>query len=478
MSLGSNKTAKKSAGPGPSTSATPTVRKARLVAHEVLLRVTCDGAYADRALNAALGRSGLDERDAGLATELVYGTLRHSVRLDFMLGQLATRSLRKVPPETLIALRLGAYQLLETRVADHSAVNEAVALVRRHAPHQAGFANALLRQLIRRRDAGNLPDPSHVIADPIEALAVSGSHPAWLVRRAVEELGLDETRAWVEANNKPAPVWLRVNTTRGSLERVRADLEASGATVRRHEYVPQALAVSGAGSPAGLPGFAAGLFTVQDPAAQLIGHLAAPAKGSVVLELCAAPGGKATHLAELVGSKGAVLAVEIHPGKARLVAENAKRMGLSWLRVADIDATNGEAVRAALRTVGRDTADVVVVDAPCTGFGTLRRNPELRQRDPQSIAELCALQDRLLATAALFVAPGGVLVYSVCTITQEEGPDRIASFLKQQPGFSLAAPPEPFLTKYEAPLNGGMVMRTWPHRHDMDGFFAARIQRA
>ena len=452
------------------------VSPARLLAHEVLVRIGADGAYADRALHAALDRRALDEREAALATELVYGTLRQTLRLDFLLAKLATRSWSKLPMDTLAALRLGAYQLLHTRVPDHGAVGEAVALVRRRHEHQAGFANAILRELARRRDAGTLPDPARELGDPIEALAVATAHPRWVLAQVWTELGEAEARAWAEANNAVAPLTLRVNPLRAEVAEVAARLTAAGASARPVDGVPGALSVTGGGAPQRLPGFGEGAFSVQDPAAQLVGHLCAPAPESVIVDACAAPGGKATQLAELMGDRGTVLAVEVHAGRSRLIAANVERLGLASVVVAIADATDRTALAQLLAEHGRAHADLVLVDAPCSGMGTLRRNPELRLRGDERIPELCALQDRLLDAAAAVVAPGGALVYAVCTVTREEGPERVRTFLARTPSFALAPVPEA-LARFAAPLDGGVVLRTWTHRDPMDSFFAARLER-
>jgi 16S rRNA (cytosine967-C5)-methyltransferase len=455
------------------------VQAARVVAHEVLQRVWRDGAYADRALDAALKRSSLDERDRALAAELVYGTLRRALWLDWLLGHLVKRPLAEVPLPTLTALRLGAYQLLATRIADHGAVSEAVALVRRTHPHQTGFANAVLRELGRRRDAGILPDPRREVEGRRQALAVEGGMPVWLVNRIAEELGDEEAERFVAASNAVAPLWLRVRQ-RAELDQVVQRLEAHGLEVQRHSVLPRALAVRGGGSPALWPGFAEGDFTVQDAAAQIVGLLAAPTLGSFVLDACAAPGGKAAQLAEAVGPTGRVLAVDLHPGRVRLVTGNAQRLGLDNITAAAADATDAAALRAQAVALGYEEAGLVLVDAPCSGLGTLRRNPELRYRPQSSIAELTALQDRLLDACATLVGEGGALCYAVCTITREEGPERVRAFLARHAGFALETSRDPVLAPFLEPLAGdsaGCVVRTWPHRHDCDGFFAARLVR-
>ena len=427
-------------------------------------------------MHATLTRAALDERDAALATELVYGTLRHERLLDFHLARLAARPLRKLPPSTLAALRLGAYQLLMTRIADHGAVHDTVTLVRRQHAYQAGFVNALLRELARQRDAGTLADPRATIADPLEALAVATSHPAWVLHRVTAELGRQEAEAFALADNETPPLALRLNPLRMDAAMLAAHFAEAGLALEAVAGVPGAFTTRGAGTPARLPGFAAGAFTVQDPAAQLVGHLASPAPGSFVVDACAAPGGKTTHLAEIMQNRGRLLAFDIHPGKTRLVAESAARLGLSIVHAASADATDLAALRAHLGP-GGGPPDMILVDAPCSGVGTLRRHPELRGRSEAELAGLVALQDRLLDATAAWLEPGGILIYAVCSVTPEEGPERVRAFLARTPSFRLAPPPVALLEPYLAPLDGGRVLRTWPHRHGMDGFFGARLIR-
>ena len=461
------------------------VTKARLVAHEVLVRVASEGAFADRALDALITRADLDDRDVRLATELVYGTLRHRRRLDFLLASLAESPLAKVPPATLAALRLGAYQLLELRVADHSAVNESVALVRHHHAYQAGFANAVLRSLARQRDAGTLADPRVGIAEPLEALAVATSQPTWVLARVAEEFGIEEATAFATANNELPPLGLRVNLLRTTPDVIVNGLSEIGAQVEQVPGLPATLLVRNVGSPARLSQFVAGEVTVQDPAAQLVGYLAAPTPGTVVIDACAAPGGKATHLAELMDDRGLVLAADIHAGKLRLVRDAAARLGTSAVVTTTADAGDPDALRRALAAAliatgvreSNSAPALVLVDAPCSGSGTLRRNPEVRDRPEASLHELTLLQDRLLDSTASLLLPGGILVYAVCSVTPEEGPERMRSFLGRHPEFVLTPSIDTRLAPYLSALGDGQVLRTWPHRHGMDGFFAARLCR-
>ena len=458
----------------------PTTTFARRVAHEVLLRVLRDHAFADRALDAALDRSSLSERDRALATELVYGTLRQQQRLDFYLGQLAERPLRKLHPAVLVALRLGAYQILETRVPPPAAVHETVSLVRSQHKYAAGFANALLRKLATLHERGELPRVEDLYSDPVQVLAVTSSHPQWFVQRMVDELGFDEAKQLVAANNRVPPLSIRVNRLRASRQDVANALTDAGAEVDLPTYFPEGLLARGLGSLRDVAAFNDGHFTIQDLAAQQIGELCGPAPGSNVLDVCAAPGGKTTHLAELMDDEGKVLAIDIHPGRTRLIADAARRLGLKSVVTAAADASDPQALAGKVVSLLEvNEVDLGLVDAPCTGMGTLRRNPELRGRPESTIPLMTRLQDAILDSVAPLIRLNGVLVYAVCTLTHEEGVSRIEAFLARHPEFDGDWPKHnpalaPFRVIHEGP-RPFPFFRTLPHRHDVDGFFACRL---
>ncbi|MBN1961760.1 MAG: 16S rRNA (cytosine(967)-C(5))-methyltransferase RsmB [Deltaproteobacteria bacterium] len=476
-----------------STKRAPRITKSRLLAHQILVRVASEGAFADRVLDTAIERADLDDRDVRLVTELVYGTLRQQQRLDFFLNKLMKTPMIKLPTATAVALRLGAYQLLDLRVADHSAVNEAVALVRMYHHYQAGFVNAVLRELARRRDADNLQISDVQNVDPIATLAIKYSQPEWILQRVVKQLGEQDAQKFAAANNLAPPITIRINSLKASTEQVLKDLQALNAQVEFVGQVPNALNIRNVGAPAKLSHFIKGNITVQDAAAQLVAHFAAPSENSVIVDMCAAPGGKTTHLAELINDSGLIIALDIHPGKLRLIQQAAKRLQLKSIIIKAADSANHavllQAVQFAISEANAKSSksstkqfatppNLVILDAPCSGSGTLRRNPELRQRHENSLKELTALQDQLLDAGASLLTSGGVLVYAVCSITEEEGPERIKAFLQRHPEFMVSKTSlhtASWLHPYLAPFADGEVLQTWPHYHGMDGFFAARL---
>ncbi len=444
--------------------------QARVIAAEVLARVERDGAYASHALEAALvAVPGIETRDAALASELVLGTLRRQLALDAALERAAERSVERLEIGVRTLLRMGAYQLLYLdRVPARAAVHETVELCKaRGLARAAGLANAILRRLAREPV---IPLPE----DPVARLSVEESHPLWLVKRWVDRLGLEEATALCRTNNLPAPVGLRTNLGRSSRESLLESLRAARpeATIEAGRFSPAAISLLGAGAPARLPGHAAGLFQVQDEAAQLVGRLLAPGPNAPTLDTCAAPGGKSCHLAELGGD---VIAMDVALRKLLRARSEAERLGLV-LRCLVADAS--EPLPVPDRSQG-----FVLVDAPCSGLGTVRRHPELRYRREQGdLARLADLQLGILRQAARAVSPGGVLVYSVCSNEPEEGLSQRERLLAELPDFqSDPAPPLEGFTELLAgsahsPGEEGAFL-SWPQRHGMDGFSSFRIRR-
>ena len=435
---------------------------ARQIAFQVLRRVEEGGAFASRALDAALGEAGaLDPREAGLATELVYGTLRRALSLDAALAPRLSRPLAAVDAAARVALRLGAYQLLFLGTPAHAAVGEAVGLLRRVDHGRAsGFVNAVLRALARDP---RLPEPPPLAADPAGHVAVAESLPRWLAEEWVAWLGAGEALALGRAMNQPAPLSLRSPRRDELLQRLRdAGLEAAPVT-----RAPTGLAL-GSGSVQAVTRAAGGLpFQVQDEGAQLATLFAALDLGGAparVLDACAAPGGKAFHLAELLGPGSEVVAVEVHPRKAEALSREAAARGLP-VRVVCADASRP--------LPGLDPAsfDAVLVDAPCAGLGTLRRHPELKlRRRPEDLPRFAALQAGILESALRYARPGAAVTYAVCSLTRAEGPLLAAAFLGK--GVRRAPPPAGFPADALDPEGDLLLL---PHRHGTDGFYAARL---
>ena len=442
----------------------------RGLALEVLRRVERESAYSNRALDSALDHPKIEGPDRRLCTELVYGVLRRQTSLDFALDCCTSRPLADVEPGLVRILRLAAYQLLHLdRVPARAAVHTAVELARKERGERwARFANAVLRRLERERQS--LPWPTWE-DDPQLYLEVLGSHPRWLVQRLLEQLG-DEARALIEANNQRPELTIRATRRAGGRDALAARLAEHGLEAEPGRAAPGALWLRRAGALHGLPAFLAGELAVQDEASQLVAHLLDPRPSERVLDACAAPGGKTCHIAELMEDRGRVDALDLHPGKVRAIRELTARLRLDSVQPREADATRP------LQPLPEAGYDRVLVDAPCSNSGTLRRHPERRWRlEPDAVSVLVDLQSTLLANLAEVVRPGGTLVFSVCSVLREEAEDVTERFLSDHPDYTIEPPVDrdglswqPFLTQEGA-------VRTWPHRHEMDGFYAVRYRR-
>ena len=438
---------------------------ARRIAAEVLLRVATGGAFANLALDAALRQAGvLEPREAALATELTYGTLRWQLELDRALAAHSDRAFAELDEAVRVCLRLGAFELLHhAKVPPRAAVNEAVELAKElKAGRAAGFVNAVLRRLSETRAPPPLPSRE---VDPVGHVAALTAHPRWMVERWSRWLGAAETEQLCLANQQQAHAVVRVK--RGALAAARAALDRAGIEAVPGRWSPDAL-VLGSGAPPALDieGHDEGLFQAQDEGAQLVGLYCAPAPDARVLDACAAPGGKACQLAELAGS---VLAVDLHARKAKTIAEAAKRLGLQNLQTLAAD------VALPIPGVPDESFDLVLLDAPCSGLGTLRRHPEVKlRRTPEDVDRLAQLQSKLLAAVQRYVKPGGLLVYALCTLTEEECDEQVDRFLAAFPQFRLDAAPAGFPPEC---LDARGLLRTLTHRTGTDGFFAARLRR-
>jgi 16S rRNA (cytosine967-C5)-methyltransferase len=443
----------------------PRQKSAREIALIVLYHVDTRKAFADLLLSRELKRQPLAPRDAAFATELVNGTLRWRARLDWVLERYVRAGLDTLSPWVHNILRMGVYQLLFLdRVPAHAAVDEAVTLTKRYAnPGAAGLVNGVLRKILR--EGGEVPDPERVIEDSAGALAVVGSHPRWLVERWLRRLGEEETRALMLANNQPRPLGLRVNPLRTDRETLHRSLAARGVATEASPLSRLSLRVTGNLVLAGLPEFEQGTFFVQDESETVVGELVGAEPGETVLDLAAAPGGKATQIQEGRGSKGLLIAVDTVMNRLSRVKENVARMGVDNVGIVCADGR----VLALARPVDR-----VLVDAPCSGLGVLGRRADARWRKTEaSLRSLVALERELLQAGATHVRPGGILVYSVCSTEPEEGMEQVRRFLRERPEFELQDASE--FVASEAVTERCVLL--YPHRHGTDGAFAARMRR-
>jgi 16S rRNA (cytosine967-C5)-methyltransferase len=438
---------------------------ARDVAARVLERVEADASFADLALQRELDARRLPVRDAALATELAYGTLRWQRYLDWILAPHSRRPLEALDPRVRVILRMTAYQIaLLERVPSFAAVNDAVTLAPR-TPGVGAFVNAVLRSFARRAPREREPAPPR---DPIDALATRCSFPTWLAERWVVRYGREDAEALMRALNGRPPLTLRANALRISRDALTQRLATEeGLDGRPTRHAPEGLVVGPGGDPGAWRAFADGSFAVQDEASMLIARLLAPEPGSTVADVCAAPGTKTTHLAELMADRGRVLAFDREPERLARVREAAARLGITI-----IDAREGPVEALAPRFV--DACDRVLVDAPCSNLGVLRRNPEVKwRRQPSDLSVASRRQSEILAAAATMVKRGGRLVYATCSLEPEENEAVVHAFLGTRPDFATD-PPDTF----PLPLDADGWLRCLPHRHGTDGFTAVRFHRS
>lgn len=437
----------------------------------MLLQVQA-GAYADVALHRTLAQASQSDNNGpgerAFATELVYGTVRRQRTLDALIDQLGTRPADKQPPVLRLVLHLGLYQLRYlSAVPASAAVNTSVDLAKANGLGRlSGVVNGLLRQYIRQAEAG--ADPLVLPDRPVAALGIRHSYPDWLIALWLDQLGCEETEQLCQWLNQVPSIDLRVNRQQATVEAVKTAFAAADIALEPIAGVTHGLRlVNHQGALSELPGYEMGWWTVQDASAQLVGLLLDPQPGDTVLDVCAAPGGKATQMAEMIGAEGTVWACDRAPSRLKKTIANATRLGLKNLHTHAGDST--DLVRF------HQQADRVLVDAPCSGLGTLHRHADARWRQtPDSIAGLAELQLALLAEAARCVKPGGTLVYATCTLHPAENEAVINAFCQAHPDWCIQ-PPEPGFGGGLAVAPQGWV-RIWPHRQAMDGFFMVKLQ--
>jgi 16S rRNA (cytosine967-C5)-methyltransferase len=490
----------------------------------IALREVHKGAYADVALDRALQKVKLGERQSSLelsdasgelrqrrlVTDLVYGSTRRQRTLDALIDQLGKKKSHQQPKDLRTILHLGLYQLrYQERIPPSAAVNTTVELAKENGfSGLASFVNGLLRQYIRggggegerggqggqggqgdkearkqgdKENNSSFPPSSHLPLspsphfplqlpeNPVERLGILHSFPDWIIEVWLKQFGFAETEKLCEWMNQTPVIDLRVNPIKTSVEEVETALQLKGILVKRVPHLPQALRLIGStGAIQNLPGFSQGWWTVQDSSAQLVSHLLDPQPGEVIIDACAAPGGKTTHIAELMQDKGKIWAADRTTSRLRKLKENAQRLNLHSIEIYTGDSRN----QPQFQNIG----DRVLLDAPCSGLGTLHRHADARWRQtPESVQELSALQKQLIAHTSTFVKSNGILVYATCTLHPAENEDVIESFLASHPNWQIEAPEvDSPAAKYSTPQGWIKVL---PQQEEMDGFFMVRLRK-
>ena len=428
---------------------------------------TCErqGGWSDAILKKQLKQAELTHRDAALATQLCFGVLQNRMLLDFYLSHFSNIPLKRMESKVLQNLRIGAYQMLFLdRIPHSAAVNCAVTLTRAHCknPRAPGMVNAILRGLERRLD--NLPTIPE--GDRREYLSVLYSHPKWLVDEFWRALGPEETAALLEADNSRPPITAMVNTVKTDTAALCRCIEEAGVSAAPHSWLSNCLELSGTGNLEELSAFQDGLFYIQDPASRLAVLASGVKPGMKVLDCCAAPGGKSFAAAIQMENTGELISCDLHPHKKTLIQKGAQRLGLTCVTAMTADAT-------VFRPEWENAFDTVLTDAPCSGLGVIRKKPDIRYKDPEPLSGLPAVQLAILNNVKRYVKPGGVLLYSTCTVLERENAGVVRAFLAENPefqreGFALPGPVDQ--------VKDGMVT-LWPHRCGTDGFFICKLRK-
>ncbi len=433
---------------------------ARETALNVLIACRKEGAWSNGVLKEYILRDRLDRRDAALAARLCYGVIQNRMKLDFYLQQLLTGKVKDLHPVVHDILHLGLYQLYETdKIPDAAAVNESVTLAKKYCRRlksAPGLVNGVLRSAVRTK--GMLAEPRSYVD--------RYSHPQALVDLLKDYVGKENLEAMLRANNTVAPTVIQVNTLKTTTPALTALLEGHGISVQPHSWMADCLILSGTGDMEQLPAFRDGLFYVQDCAAKLSVLCAQLPENARVLDCCAAPGGKSFAAAIAMKGTGSIQSCDIHAHKTALIENGAARLGLTNISVCQQDASQ-------LRPEWVEAMDAVIADVPCSGYGIIRKKPDIRYKDPASMAQLPELQLEILRNQAHYVKPGGLLLYATCTLVRQENEGVVEAFLRENPQFK----PEPLPLPETFPKNTTGMLALIPGQYDTDGFFTCRLRR-
>jgi 16S rRNA (cytosine967-C5)-methyltransferase len=449
------------------------IAPARVAAYQVLSAVSSGRADLPDALADARGTL-RDDRDKSLTAEIVIGVQRWRATLDYLIGHFSKRPTERLDPEVLEVLRLSAYQLLHlTRVPASAVVDDAVNLTGRAGKRSArGLVNAVLRSISRARTAlplPNRPDSLDNEEAALDYLSITLSHPRWLARRWYRRYGFDATEAWLQFNNLPASLTLRANRLRNTPDELRERLQRESVLVDDAQFAPDALIVK-SGQPLRSRGVGEGWFVVQDEASQLVALLARPQPNERVLDTCASPGGKTTAFAAVMGDTGLLVACDVREKRMELLKRTVTACGATRVQLVRADLIQGLPFR--------DAFDCVFVDAPCSGLGTLRRDPDIKwRRREEELAVLAAAQLAMLGRAAAAVAVGGRLIYATCSSEHDENEAVAARFLSASPHFVPLHPGTLAASIPDAVIDAAGHLRTYPHVHRLEAFFGAVFVR-
>lgn len=443
-------------------------------ARETALKIIYDteekGAYSNLSLNKYLNSLDLNPMDKGLVTEIVYGTLKNKILIDYYIQSFSKVKMKKISPWILNTMRLGAYQILFTdKIPVSAACNESVKLAKKYGHSaSAGFVNAVLRNIAKTGPNIKLPDR---VKEPSMYLSVKYSHPLWMVELFIKEFGFEFTESLLNANNSIPETSLRVNSLKTDRASLIEFLKSEGFEAEESKLTPYGIIVNNLASPTNSKAFHNGLFQVQDESSMQVAGILSPKENDFVVDVCSAPGGKTTHIAQIMNNKGKILAFDIHLHKLELVKANADKLGIDIIEAREQDAS-----KRVEELSGK--ADCVLVDAPCSGLGIIRRKPDIKwTRTMEDIKALQDLQSSILEASSSYVKPGGTLVYSTCTILKDENINIVENFINRNKAFKIESV-EPFISdslkKY---VDEKGCLQLFPNIHGCDGFFICKMRR-
>ena len=443
---------------------------AREIALKIIVEVNENSAYANLELDKTLKQANLaDTRDRAFITDLVYGTVKYKGRLDWIIDQFAKPKVKKMAPMIRNIIRMGLYQMIFLdKVPVSAAINESVNLGKKYG-HKGtiGFINGVLRNISRNLENIKYPNKE---AQPVDYLASFYSFPKWMIKKWVKDYGVENTEKLCIYFNKPAPLWIRTNTLKTTREELKEQLQMEEIETQASSKVPEGLRLKNNSGITNLKGFEEGLFTVQDESSMIVSHVLNPQKNDFIIDTCSAPGGKTGHIAQLMHNEGRILALDIHKHRIELIKENCVRLGITNVETALVDARE-------ISQHLHEFADGILIDAPCSGLGVLARRADSRwQKEEKDVEELSKLQYEILKSASELVKAKGTLIYSTCTIDSRENTEVVEKFLKDNTDFYLDTSLNEYLP-YETDEGKEGYIQYLPFKHQMDGFFIARLKR-
>lgn len=432
----------------------------RSLTRDLLMKMDSEAAYSNIALDNVLSRSALSERDRAFVTALFYGVTERRMTLDFVIRQYSTVEFDKIDADALAALRIGLYQILYMHTPENAAVNESVTLA---GMDSRGFVNGVLRAFLRAGKQMNLDS----VTDAESRLSIEYSCARWLVKQWLRDYGKDRTLSLLEGSFGRPPLYLRVNTLGSNVEDVMASLKSEGVSAQKNPLLPECVEITKMGKLTGIESAASykkGWFHVQDISSQLYSKVIRPMMTETVIDICSAPGGKAFSVAEIMNNRGKLLACELYDARLAMVESGKNRLGLDMIETLENDGL--------VRNPNLPLADKVLVDAPCSGFGVIRRKPEIKYKQKKSVEELPHTQEKLLDISAGYVKPGGRLCYSTCTLNTAENERVAEKFLSAHPEFS------PVISPSCVPgIEDAANLTFFPEQTGGDGFFVAVFRK-